>query len=224
MTDNNGPANVESNHDWLTPPDHAHDAAKTSTFEDAVTNPAGADYPDFSSDQPSIGDIPVATESPTTRLAHCETPVRQDPLSSYGEPAVAIQPDQRDTPRTWADRPAPAPDPYATPQYTQYQPYPTSNVQPYSPGYPQPWQLTTDHPSATPALILGILGLCGLSILAPIAWYLSARARKEIAANPGRWNSGSVNVGYALGIIGTVLWAIAVSFITLMIIIGIASR
>ncbi len=57
--------------------------------------------------------------------------------------------------------------------------------------------------SPTTALVLGILGLVLCSILAPFAWYIGAKAYEETG-------DGMARVGQILGIIGTVLLAIAV--------------
>ena len=65
-------------------------------------------------------------------------------------------------------------------------------------------------------LVLGILGLAGMSVLAPIAWRMGNRALAEIDANPSQWtNRGQVATGRTLAIIGTVLLGIAVLLLIL---------
>jgi hypothetical protein len=76
----------------------------------------------------------------------------------------------------------------------------------------QPWgAVLPDHPSATTALVLGILGVVGASVLAPFAWGIASKAKAEIRQQPGRYREGgSVQAGYVLGIVGTVLLVIGV--------------
>jgi len=82
--------------------------------------------------------------------------------------------------------------------------------QPY-PGQPYPGSYQPDHPSATTALVLGILGLVVFAPLAPFAWGIAAKARTEIRQSPGRYRAaGSLQAGYVLGIIGTVLLALGI--------------
>lgn len=58
----------------------------------------------------------------------------------------------------------------------------------------------------TTTLVLGILGLA-VPVLAPIAWILAARARKEVAREgDGVRVGGNLAAGYVLGIVGTCLW------------------
>lgn len=78
-----------------------------------------------------------------------------------------------------------------------------------------------EHPRAMSALILGILGIALFAPLAPVAWVLAARARKEIRNSSGRYReSGTLTAGYVLGIIGTVLMALGA--IVLMVILLLA--
>lgn len=76
-----------------------------------------------------------------------------------------------------------------------------------------------EHPNATATLVLGIVGLATLFVafpfISPVAWYLGARARREMAADPGRYrSSGSLTAGYVLGIIGSL---IAIAFVGLIV-------
>lgn len=80
-----------------------------------------------------------------------------------------------------------------------------------------------EHPQATLTLVLGIVGIAALFVafpfISPVAWYLGARARREMRSDPGRYRpSGALSAGYVLGIVGTLL---AVAFVGL-IVIGIA--
>lgn len=70
--------------------------------------------------------------------------------------------------------------------------------------YPEPSQ-------ATAVLVLGILGIVLCGILAPFAWVMGNRELEAIDAgrrNPQ--NRGTANAGRILGIIGTVLLAVAI--------------
>ncbi|MCZ4498801.1 MAG: hypothetical protein JWQ74_1354 [Marmoricola sp.] len=106
---------------------------------------------------------------------------------------------------------------YGQPQYGQpAYPYPTQ------PGYGVP-----DHPKATTALVLGLIGtaggfMCLLPFLAaPFAWVIGVKARREIRESGGRLGgSGNATAGMVLGIIGTVLLTILViGFVLLVVLI-----
>ena len=78
------------------------------------------------------------------------------------------------------------------------------------PGYEQQGQYP-EGSQATTVLVLGILGLVTCPILGPIAWQMG---QKELEAiDSGRrppQNRNNANVGRILGIIGTVILALAV--------------
>ena len=87
-------------------------------------------------------------------------------------------------------------------------PAPHNPYQPYAPGY-GPTGLpmwAPDHPQATTVLLLGILGMAVCQVVAPFAWVMGSRVRKEIDASGGRIGGRSqVQIGYVLGIIGSCL-------------------
>lgn len=91
------------------------------------------------------------------------------------------------------------------------------------PGYAKP-----EHPQANTALILGIIGLaggfivCGVPLLvSPFAWVIGQRAKREIDREPDRWGGRDrANTGMVLGIIGTVLLALALIGILLFIVLA----
>jgi|SRR3954452_6842319 hypothetical protein len=63
-----------------------------------------------------------------------------------------------------------------------------------------------EHPKATLALWLGILSLVLCSLLGPIAWWVGARAVKEIDASGGRLRGrGRAQAGKICGVFATVL-------------------
>ena len=70
------------------------------------------------------------------------------------------------------------------------------------------------HPQAMTAMGLGIAALAGVwflllpILLAPVAWWLGAKAKREIAAEPERWSGlGEAQAGLIMGVIGTVILA-----------------
>src|SRR5262249_38692902 len=80
--------------------------------------------------------------------------------------------------------PYPAPSEFSAPQSPYGAPY-----QPAYAGGQRP-----DHPSATTALVLGIIGLVGIVfcggltlVLSPVAWVVGGRAVREIDAAPGQY-------------------------------------
>jgi hypothetical protein len=83
---------------------------------------------------------------------------------------------------------------------------------PYGYGY-GPQYRPPDHPQATTILVLGILGFfCG--VLGPFAWVLGRRALTEIDASGGTIGGRSnVQVGYILGIVTSILFALSLIFL-----------
>jgi hypothetical protein len=92
-----------------------------------------------------------------------------------------------------------------------------------------PVYVLPDHPRATTALVLGIIGVAGAFtcflpvVVAPFAWALGAKARKEIRSAPQQWGGdGRATAGMVLGIIGTVLLVLALVVIALFVIVAIS--
>ncbi len=111
--------------------------------------------------------------------------------SSYNSYPPVQQPPQPQEPNFGYESPG-----YAT--YGQQNPYATQGMQPYAAVLP-------DHPQSTMVLVLGIISIVGFAITGPFAWFFGSKARKEIAANPGVYKEGGIlNIGWILGIIGTV--------------------
>lgn len=80
------------------------------------------------------------------------------------------------------------------------------------------------HPRAKTALILGLVGVAGFFVLlvpvlvSPLAWYFGATARREVDRDPTRWGGrGEAQAGMVLGIIGTVLLALAILMLMLTV-------
>ena len=88
----------------------------------------------------------------------------------------------------------------------------------YDYGYSAPASLS-EHPNAVLSLVLGIIGVFVFQLLAPVAWYLAAKGKREMATFPGRWRpSGSLTAGLVLGIIGTTFLALVTMFVLIMVI------
>jgi len=70
--------------------------------------------------------------------------------------------------------------------------------------------VSMEHPKATTALVLGLVGMFAFAPLAPAAWIVASRARTEMRLAPGRYReSGSLTAGLVLGILGTAFLAIS---------------
>ena len=88
----------------------------------------------------------------------------------------------------------------------------TQQQQPYGYGYP----MAPDHPSSTVVLVLGLIGMFLFPLTAPFAWVMGSKARAEMKAYPGRWgSSGTLTVGWVLGIITSVIWLLMIGVIVL---------
>lgn len=165
------------------------------------------------------------------------TPWTHQPYGSGpGEPDRSPQQPPRQPEQ--AQPPAYPTNPYGDPQAGPGQPYQQPYAQPgypqqgygqgYAQGYAQPFPSAPNHPSANTALVLGIVALgggfvCGLPILAgPFAWYMGAKVKREIDAEPMRYGGrGEANAGMILGIVATSLLALAV--LTIVVVIAIAA-
>jgi len=121
---------------------------------------------------------------------------------------------------------APPPNPYPPPQEyaTPQSPYGS----PYHPAYAG--GMLPDHPSATTAMVLGIVGLVGLLfcggitlLLSPAAWIVGAKAVRDIDSTPGRYGGrDKAQSGKIMGIIGTVILGLIVLAIVAFIVLAVA--
>jgi len=105
-------------------------------------------------------------------------------------------------------QPQPGQGQYGQPAYPQY-------GQPAYDGYPA--APPPNHGGALASMIVGIASLvlgciAGIGLLgSPVAWWLGAKAKREIDASQGRLGGrGMAQAGFILGIIGTVLLVLAV--------------
>lgn len=90
-------------------------------------------------------------------------------------------------------------------------------------GYPPRAYEPPKHPQSTTALVLGIVGIVACGVVAPFAWVIGGRAVREIDASPGTYGGRSeANAGRILGIVGSVLLALAVVGILLLVVLGLA--
>jgi hypothetical protein len=190
---------------------------------------SGSQYPDFSYDQPSLSQA-----EETSRIDPNPLPA----ASNYAQPSVPTAPayaNPYERNQQTFSAPAPRQDPFQleapTNQVVQYQQYPPPAATPlqepiaYDYGYARPAYFAPEHPNAVLSLVLGLAGLFVVPIiLSPIAWVLAARGRRDIAAYPGRWaNGGALTAGFVLGIIGTIIAALILSFYGLFFALMIAS-
>lgn len=168
--------------------------------------------------------------NPTSAQPVSNQPPSGQPTSSYEQgypPPYAGQPGE----------PSPYQQQYQQP-YGGQNPYPAMppgyQPPPSAPGYGAPYAFTPplpNHPQSTTALVLGLVSLvgglmlCGLPLLAsPFAWALGRNSLKEIKAAPGRWGGESnARAGMIMGIIGTVLLALAIIGVVLFIVVLVAT-
>jgi hypothetical protein len=142
--------------------------------------------------------------------------------------------------------PAPPPPsagqvPYGQVPYGQV-PYgqPAPPAQPYgyqpgwAPAYGAPYAGSLSHKGANTSLALGIISIAALVLTpvccitipglfcAPFAWAIGAKAKREIAQQPGVYgNLGAARTGMWMGIVMTILGAVAIAgFVALAIWIG----
>ncbi len=83
------------------------------------------------------------------------------------------------------------------------------------------------HNDATTAMVLGIVAVSGAFIcavpvlMAPFAWYMGAKAEREIDASNGALaGRGEASAGKILGIIGTVLLVLAIAAIVVLVVLS----
>jgi hypothetical protein len=103
---------------------------------------------------------------------------------------------------------------------------------PPAPGYGMPpaygaprYYAVPDHPSATTAMVLGILSVVCCGILAPFAWMIGARAVREIDASRGQLaGRGQAMAGKVLGIIGTILLILGLVYLAVVVVVGVSGE
>jgi hypothetical protein len=108
--------------------------------------------------------------------------------------------------------------------YGQQQPgYAPQGANPYAaPGMPGAQPMRQQHPKAMTALILGgVAWFFGLWLICSVpAWIIGANALKEIRANPHMYTGESeAKIGMWLGIVHTVIGALAIVGIILAVLV-----
>ncbi len=158
----------------------------------------------MSNDQDPSPESPAGSPYPSYPGSDAHTP----PNAPYGAPPPGYPP----------------PGYAATPPEGYWQP--PGAYGPY--GYaavPQP----PKHPSATTAMVLGIVSVAGTfmcyfpAFAGPFAWYLGHKSMREIDASGGQLAGRSeAKAGMILGIIGTVLLVLLLAVIALLVVLTIA--
>ena len=195
--------------------------------------PPPSGYPTPAAYTPTNYTQPTASHTPPTAAYGQSGYGQPAPQTNYVQPQVTPSPPAPYRPapvRGFAEPSGPADTIGAQ---SIYQGYPTAPATPapqqpawpavirdpvgYDYGYSSPANLS-EHPNATLSMVLGIIGLVFFQLLSPVAWYLAAKGRREMAMSPGRWRpSGSLTAGFVLGIIGTVFLALGAVFILIFI-------
>jgi len=151
------------------------------------------------------------TQPPQDQGQYAQAPYAQDPYAQNPYP----QPSQASYGAQAGSQPAPG------------QPTPYAPIPPYGGYVLRP----PDHPQATLALVLGLVGVvgafifCGVTLLvSPFAWGVGHSALKDIRASQGRIGGESqARTGMILGIVGTALLILAVVVLAIIIVAAIAS-
>jgi hypothetical protein len=189
------------------PPGPSYDAPPGPGAVPPPTNPYGQS-------QPGPSGAPYGGQQPPPPNPYGTGPQPyppQEPYATGGQPYVGQQ-----NPYPPPPNPYPQPQEYASPQ----NPYGV----PYQPAYAG--GRVPDQPSATTAMVLGIVGLVGILfcggitlVLSPFAWAIGAKSVREIDQQPGRYGGrDKAQAGKWMGIIGTILLILGVVFIAFLII------
>jgi hypothetical protein len=190
-----------SDDDLRRPPDPSAGDSSRDQVSDETQPLTGGSTPDVAS-APSQG--PGAVPPPTNPYAQ---PVPPNPYGAPGQPG-------QQNPYAGGPGYLPPPNPYPAPN--EYAPPQNPYGAPYQPAYAG--GTVPDHPSATTAMVLGIISLVGIVfcggltlILAPAAWVVGAKAVRQIDASPGQYaGRDRAQAGKIMGIIGSVLLVLGI--------------
>jgi hypothetical protein len=188
------------------------------------TNPDGSQTPQYPGQPTDEGREPPADSSGTA------SPYGTAETSSYGTPPTHTPYGEPPTQPYAAQPPAYGQDPYAPPSGPYGPPGQYGQPGQYG-GYAPQGYAPPPHPSATTALVLGLVSLIGLFIClfpilaAPFAWRTGSRVVKEIDAQPGRWSGREqAQAGRIMGMIGTALLVLGIiAIIALVALLAAAS-
>jgi hypothetical protein len=142
------------------------------------------------------------------------------PPGPPGDPYDPNQPQGEQPPAGgYGQQPPPPPGGQQPDPYASYPPqYPPPYAPPVQGGY---GQQPENHPKATLALVLGIVGVVCCSLTAPFAWVIGKRTMNEIDSSGGRVGGrGLAQAGYVLGIVGTVLMVLSIVFLVFAVALG----
>ena len=90
------------------------------------------------------------------------------------------------------------------------------------PGWAPQGYMPPEHPQATTAMVLGILGLATCTALSPFAWRIGKRAVSEIDASNGQLGGrGPAQAGYVMGLVGTILLGLVVGALVVILVVWI---
>jgi len=90
------------------------------------------------------------------------------------------------------------------------------------PGWAPQGYAPQEHPQATTAMVLGILGLATCTALSPFAWRIGKRAVSEIDASNGQLGGrGPAQAGYVMGLVGTILLGLVVGALVVILVVWI---
>ena len=127
----------------------------------------------------------------------------QPPQPDYGSQSAYTQPGGYPQQPVYGQQPADGVNPYQQPVY----------------GYVPP-----NHPQATTAMILGIVGLALCPFVGIAGFVMGGRVRREIDAAPGQWGGrGPATAGWVLGIISIVYAALVLAYIVGIAVVAVAS-
>jgi len=80
------------------------------------------------------------------------------------------------------------------------------------------------HPDAMTAIVLGGASLLVLPLLGPFAWYIGAKAGREMVAQPGRWSGDDLaRIGMILGMVATAVCVLLALFLLSVIVVGLGA-
>ncbi len=189
----------------------------------AASGASAVDRPDEDGPWPTYPEPgPANHEQPQQYPTGYGQPPAYGTQSGYGQPAYGTEPGHGQP----ASYPTPEQSGYpAQPAYGQQPTYgqqPAYGVNPYQqPGY---GYLPPNHPQATTALILGIVGLALCPFVGIAGFVMGGRVRREIDASPGQWGGrGVATAGWVLGIISIVYAALVLVYVVVIGVVAVSS-
>lgn len=112
-------------------------------------------------------------------------------------------------------------DPYAPAPTSEPPTPPMQSTNPYglSPGAPWGPPGANNHPRATAALVLGILGVCGFAVLGPFAWAIAQSSLNESRHSPYPvTNHGNLVAAKVLGIISSTFMVLGIFWVFMVMV------